>query len=179
MEKWIRIMDIAFLRVTPVLSTFPAMIVCYSKYFTTDLGGKAFELPVPIWQRLPIFEKLTFSRTVSIIHRLPFDAQTPAGFLGGIFIQYVLAFNAMVNLKCLAIFAFGTSSMLFPLTEDIKRNLKRINGNAKRNRNQCKVVKQLSTVMQFHSKSMQLCHLHLPVSLFKQHNPMVQNFISD
>lgn len=27
----------------------PKAIVCFSIYFTTDLGNNAFELPVPIW----------------------------------------------------------------------------------------------------------------------------------
>lgn len=48
-EKWIKIVDFVFLKVTPMLSTWTALIVCFIKYFTTDLGDSAFELPIPMW----------------------------------------------------------------------------------------------------------------------------------
>lgn len=49
MDKWIGILDFAFLIGTPIVSTWPALVVSCSKYFTTDLGGSALELPYPIW----------------------------------------------------------------------------------------------------------------------------------
>lgn len=48
-EKWIKILDLAFLKVTPQFVTWPAVIVSYITYFTTDLGDLAFQFPAPIW----------------------------------------------------------------------------------------------------------------------------------
>lgn len=62
----------------------------------------------------------------------------------------------MVIVKCLAICGFGTFSMLFPLTDDLKNDLKMINENAKRRRNRSKIVNQFSQFVPFHSKLVQL-----------------------
>lgn len=49
LEKWVKILDVAFLKVTPALTIGPTLIVSYIKYFITDLGETAFKLPAPIW----------------------------------------------------------------------------------------------------------------------------------
>lgn len=49
LEKCIEFLDIAVLKVTPIAAVWPATIVSFFTYFTTDLGNAAFELPVPIW----------------------------------------------------------------------------------------------------------------------------------
>lgn len=48
-DKWIRILDVALLRVTPTLAILPAVISSFITYFTTDLGNAALELPGPMW----------------------------------------------------------------------------------------------------------------------------------
>lgn len=48
-EKWIKVIDTAFLIVTPIASTVPASIVSYFTYFTTDAGDTAFQLPFLMW----------------------------------------------------------------------------------------------------------------------------------
>lgn len=48
-EKWMRILDVAFLKVTPIMAVGPATIVSFVKFFSTDLGASAFELPIPMW----------------------------------------------------------------------------------------------------------------------------------
>lgn len=48
-EKWIKVVDFVFVKVTPILSTWTAFIVSFFTYFATDLGDSVFELPVPMW----------------------------------------------------------------------------------------------------------------------------------
>lgn len=48
MEKWIKIVHVLS-NVSPVLYILPVSMVSFIKYFTTDLGGSAFELPFPMW----------------------------------------------------------------------------------------------------------------------------------
>lgn len=49
MGKWIKILHVAFIQISPAVSTGSALIVSFSKYYTTDLGSSAFELPLPMW----------------------------------------------------------------------------------------------------------------------------------
>lgn len=49
LQKWMTILDFAFLKFTPILAVCPALIVSFVTYYTTDLGGSAFELAAPIW----------------------------------------------------------------------------------------------------------------------------------
>lgn len=49
MEKWIETLDFAFIKGMPIASIWPALIVSLIKYFTTDLGDAALELPSAMW----------------------------------------------------------------------------------------------------------------------------------
>lgn len=80
----------------------------------------------------------------------------PAKYVIGVCIQYMFLMNVMIICKCLGIFGLGTCSMLFPLTKDMKYNLKTINDNAKRRKIRPKIVKQFSQFVQFHCELIQL-----------------------
>lgn len=67
--------------------------------------------------------------------------------------------NVMLAVKCFAMFGFGTSCMLFPMTNDMKSSLQTFNGNAKRKRNESNVVDQFAQIVQFHSKLIQLSQM--------------------
>lgn len=88
--------------------------------------------------------------------RLPFEMNNPAKYVIGVCIQYMFLMNVMIICKCLGIFGLGTCSMLFPLTKDMKYNLKTINDNAKRRKIRPKIVKQFSQFVQFHCELIQL-----------------------
>lgn len=47
--KCVEILDFACLKGTPILANSTALIAGFVKYFATDLGDSAFELPAPIW----------------------------------------------------------------------------------------------------------------------------------
>lgn len=93
---------------------------------------------------------------LQIDYRLPFDWKTPSGFLIALSIQSILSICVMVTLECLAIFGLGTCLMLFPLTKDMKNNLRTISHDARRKKNRSKIIKQFSQFIQFHSKLIQL-----------------------
>lgn len=93
---------------------------------------------------------------LQIIQRLPFDTKNLIGFFAAVFILNVLVFNLMVIVKCFTIFGFGTCSMLFSLTEDIKCSLRTISHTARYKRNRSKSLKQLCQFVQFHSELIQL-----------------------
>lgn len=44
-----KIMDFVIIKVTPICVTVPMFVVSMVKYFTTDLGGEAFDLPFHQW----------------------------------------------------------------------------------------------------------------------------------
>lgn len=162
MEKCIKMLDIAFLKITPILAIWPVLIVSLFTYFTTNLGESAFELACPMWYVqfnacifLNLLDCCSYFSNFNHI-RFPFDTKNLIGYLVAIFIQYILLFNVMVSLKCLAIFGIGTCFMLFPLTKDIKNDLKAINRNARHKKKRLKTIDQLTQFVQFHSKLMQL-----------------------
>lgn len=48
-EKISKIMLFAIVYVSVPGFVLPTGIYCFFKYFTTDLGPDAFELPIPVW----------------------------------------------------------------------------------------------------------------------------------
>lgn len=135
-DKGIGILHIAFLKVTPIAAVSTALIFSFFTYFTTDLDGSAFELPVPMW--------------------FPFDTKNPKGFLTAVFIQYIFLINILLAVKCLVVFVFATCLMLFSLAKDVKHNFQAINNNAKCEKDRAQIVNEFSQFAQLHSKSMQL-----------------------
>lgn len=91
-----------------------------------------------------------------IIWRLPFDIKNPMGFSVAVFIQFTFVFTIMVTVKCVAIFGFGICSMLFPLIDDMKNNLRSINGNTAFKTSRSRIRNKFSHLVQFHSKLIQL-----------------------
>lgn len=97
-----------------------------------------------------------FFKKKNINWRLPFDTKNPIGYFIAVFIQYIHVISVMVTVETLMIFCAGTSFMMFPLTKDIKNNLKTINHYAKYKKHRPKIIDQLSHFIKFHSKSIQL-----------------------
>lgn len=95
------------------------------------------------------------------LDRLPFETRTPFRYLIAVFVQYTLVMNVVVIFKCLTTFGFGTCSMLFPLSNDMKNNLKAINNNAKPKRNRWKIANQFSQFVRFHSQLIQFSWMHM------------------
>lgn len=48
-EKWSEFIYFVTVKVTPVFLVLPNTIVCYCRYFATDLGNDAFDLLNPMW----------------------------------------------------------------------------------------------------------------------------------
>lgn len=49
LEKLSGILYVAFVKVLPQLMIWPTFALSYVKYFATDLGADAFELPLFLW----------------------------------------------------------------------------------------------------------------------------------
>lgn len=105
-----------------------------------------------------IIESAISALFYKIHERLSFDAENLIGYSVAMTAQYIFVFNAMITLKCLALFGAGTCFMLFPLAKDIKCSLKSINDNARHKIKRTKIVTQLSQFVEFHSKLLQLSH---------------------
>lgn len=159
MEKWIKILDFAFVKCTPILAMCPALIVSFFAYFTTGMDGSALELAYPMWydksQKNFFLSNWCFSNCFPF-QRFPFETTTPIPYLFAMMVQYILVSNVMVTITCLALFGVGTCLMLFPLANDVKCSLRAIKHNAKLKRNRSKSVTQLSQFVEFHSKLIQL-----------------------
>lgn len=48
-RKLVDVLDLAFTKISPILTTAPIAIASFIAYFTTDLGADALELPYDIW----------------------------------------------------------------------------------------------------------------------------------
>lgn len=48
-EKISSILYLAFVIVMPQCTIWPKFLLSFAKYFTTNLNGDAFELPIPVW----------------------------------------------------------------------------------------------------------------------------------
>lgn len=46
-EKVYGILQLVIVKVTPLCTVVPKLMTSFIVYFTTDLGGEAFELPIP------------------------------------------------------------------------------------------------------------------------------------
>lgn len=114
-----------------------------------------------------IFVHIKFARTLNEIsfkiflffltnERFPFNTKNPVGFLIAVSIQHILVTCLMISVKCVAIFGIGTYSMLFPLISFLKDDLQTANDNARRRRNRSKTFSQISRIVRFHSKLIQL-----------------------
>lgn len=114
------------------------------------------------------------SALLFVYERLPFDTKNPIGFIVAGLIQYVFGISLMITIECLAIIVFGTYFMLFPLTKDIKRNLKMINFNAKRRKSRLKIGNRFSQFVQFHSKLLQLSHEGIKLTVFQMNQRQSQ-----
>lgn len=64
----------------------------------------------------------------------------------------------MISAKCFAVVVFGTCSMLFTLTEDMKDGMRIIDANSKRKKKRSKIVQQFVQFIQLHSKLIQLSY---------------------
>lgn len=49
MNKWVKVLDVAFIKITPVLITWSVILPNIATYYFTDLGDSVFQLPVPMW----------------------------------------------------------------------------------------------------------------------------------
>lgn len=98
------------------------------------------------------------------IKRFPFDTKTPIGFSVAIFMDYILYVGIMITVECLMIFGIGTCSMLFPLTNDMKCDLKSCGVKSKCKKNRSKIVKQFAQFIRFHSKLIQLSHMKCAIT---------------
>lgn len=126
------------------------------------------------WISLRLLHFITAMSMYSLIfqfnQRLPFNAKNPIGFVVAILFECILAGSLMVTVKCLVILEFGTFSMLFPMTKDIKYMLKAINYNTKKKKDRPKIANQFLQVVQFHSKLIKLspsytCIVHTKIEI--------------
>lgn len=88
--------------------------------------------------------------------RIPFNTKHPIGFSVAIVIQFVLIRNVMILLYCFLLIGIATLPMLFPLTDDIKCDMKTIQKSLKNKRKRSKIIESLSQFVQSHADARQL-----------------------
>lgn len=49
LQKWFKILSIGMVTITPICVTLPSFIASVLRYFYSDLGAAAFQLPFPLW----------------------------------------------------------------------------------------------------------------------------------
>lgn len=92
----------------------------------------------------------------SICKRFPFNATTPITFSAAIILEYVYVFNMMITTITVYMIGIGMLPVLFPLTDDIKRDLMAIQQSFKDKRRRSEMAKPMSQFIQFHSDTRQL-----------------------
>lgn len=88
--------------------------------------------------------------------RFPFDTKAPIGFLAAIVLQCFMTSSLMIIFKRFLMFGLATLPLLFPLTDDIKCDLKAIEESLRDKTKRSKMAKPLSQFVQFHSDTRQL-----------------------
>lgn len=131
-----KILYIICIIIIPASSTVPPLLSSFYAYYTTDLGNDSFKFLYTMW--------------------FPFDTKTPIRFSIAILTQYVLLVNVMIVDDCLYTIGMTTLPMLFPLIDDIKRDLYAIQQSLKHRKKRWKLAKPLSQFIQFHSVIRQL-----------------------
>lgn len=102
-----------------------------------------------LWTKSPIH--LSF-----YVQRFPFDTKSPTRFCVAIVLQYFLIVNIMVTIACFYLIVIATLPMLFPLADDIKRDLKVLQRSLRDIEQRKRMAKPLAQLIQFHSDTKQL-----------------------
>lgn len=135
-EKWFNIFIRLVMFVTLPGLMFPTFVVSYYKYFTTDLGNDAFEMPYPIW--------------------LPINWRDPIKYSLAFCFQYSFAVCLSHIDTCTVSFVTASCWMLISLANDIKGDFQTFDENAFHGTNRAKVLMQLNEILEFQSDAAQL-----------------------
>lgn len=135
-EKWFNIFIRLVMFVTLPGLMFPTFIVSYFKYFTSDLGNDAFEMPYPIW--------------------LPINWRDPIKYFLAFCFQYSFAVCFSHIGTCTISFTTACCWMLISLNEDIKEDFHTFEGNAIHCINRAKLLNQFNEILEFQSDARQL-----------------------
>lgn len=163
-EKWIKRVHFVIVNVTLFCYIAPRPIISFIKYFTTDLGFDAFELPFPVlWVELNgmfqhVFELMYIYRfnLISFIRgkkRFPFNWKNLSGYLIAITLQCIMTvyihFNFANTLAIPIVTYFFTTFEI----NDIKGILNSIDQNAEAEKNHLQSIKHF---IETHSNLKQL-----------------------
>ena len=87
--------------------------------------------------------------------RLPFEWKTPIGYIFAVALQCTVLWIAIFVSKFIGTFSIAAFLLLISFTDDIKYDLNTIKINIKMEENRSKIIKQIVTFVQFHSKAIE------------------------
>lgn len=171
-EKCGKILLFVTLKLTFNCLILARCIGSFITYFTMDMGGDSFVLPVPMWWErdkterfIKFFYKKKYWRKEIVfffsneIWRFPFDTKNPIGYLVACSLQYIhLAYEAFFIVNTASL---GLGSYFFAMTaiEDVKSILRSINAQCTENistKGQLQALNQVHEFIRMHSTLKQL-----------------------
>lgn len=170
--KWIKILDILLMKITPICNTFPVFIVSFFVFATTNAGRDAFVLPYPVMQvatiLLYLFYYLIILLVFCIYLRPPFDTKNPMGYTLAVVMEFIVGWIVDVVAMCFAIFAIPIVSILISMAHGLKFELKSVNKNAKAKRSPLSILKQFKQIVEFHSDVKQFSCFFNTLEIFQK-----------
>lgn len=122
-EKWAELIYIANVKVTLPCLTIPDFVKSFYVYFTTDVGGDAFQLPVYAWWAT-LFRNQNFYYLTIFFERFPFDWKNPCGYLIAFGLICSGGFYLVYFASCIISLFIGTSFVLVSIIKDMKLDLR-------------------------------------------------------
>lgn len=128
-EKWHKIINFAFVKVTLPFITLPYAVWSYYLYFNNDSGPDSFHLPFPVW--------------------FPFEWRHPIGYLLAFIIEFIVIYYAIMFCSVFVCFPFGTCHFMATFAIDIKMELNTLN--ELNEGDEVKLLEKLYSIIEFHA----------------------------
>lgn len=156
-EKWTKIMNFVFVKVTLTYIAGPYLFLSYFRYFTTDLKSEAFYLPFLLWYIDFIIFKSNHNAHCCCAFTC---SRTPP--ITGPFVYFVIFALGMApyyyiftQCTCCAVYPAGSCCILIAFATDIKAEMMGLNELCIENTDKLKFSQQFGEFVKFHSTVLQ------------------------
>lgn len=152
-------MHIGLVKMVPIGSMSPLLMISFFSYYITDSGRDSFVLPFPMWWDLmkttvDLIENMIFFS--EIVFRFLFDWKNPIGYIFAFVQEYILIMNSAIAGLITASFGVGTCLMFIAMAKDIKNDMRCIRKLCKNHQNRREIIEHFNKFIQFHSEVTQL-----------------------
>ena len=152
---------VVYVKILFPFTTVPYLFMSYLKYFATDLGKDAFDLPFLLWYQTVMPCDCSFNtnyyKFFPFFHsREIFDWKTPTTYIFAFIFELIGGAYVLIVAAILLIHGIGSVLMSIAFLDDIRIDLKKLNKFKKLKKTEAELYENLCEFIQFHSRIKQL-----------------------